>query len=129
MQPFTRAVTYSDGVSLRVTGMKQAAVTGQGPGVITGEPTTTFNATLTNKGTRPINLNQVVVTAVYGSPGRLAKPVYDATSQDFAGTIKPGASSKAAYAFSIPTNELGHVKIAIDFDGAHAAAMFEGSAK
>jgi hypothetical protein len=126
-QPFDRPVTYPDGVELAVTGIHQGRVTGQGPGVVAG-PKTTFDLRFTNGSNRAISLDQVVPTAEFGSPARLARPVYDDRTQDFGTTVKPGATATATYAFSIPQDELSHVVIHLDFDGRHVAATFRGSA-
>jgi hypothetical protein len=126
-QPFDRPVTYPDGVKLAVTGIHQGRVTGQGPGVVAG-PKTTFDLRFTNGSNQAISLDQVVPTAEFGSPARLARPVYDDRTQDFATTVKPGATATATYAFSIPKDELSHVVIHLDFDGRHVAATFRGSA-
>jgi hypothetical protein len=121
-------VHYSDGVKLDITGIKQGHVTGSGPGVVKG-PTTTFSLTLTNDGRHALKLNSVVVTAVYGRPGRIAHPIYLDRSRDFAGTAKPGKTSTAVYTFSIPVSQLPHVTIHVDFDAVHAAAVFSGKAR
>lgn len=128
-EPFAKPVTYPDGLQLRVTGITQGMVTAQGPGSFPGQPTTTFSVTLTNRSKKPVTLNQVVATATYGMPARLARPVYDAASQDFGGTVRPGASARAVYAFSIPSGDLGRVTVIVDFDGTHTAATFRGAAK
>ncbi len=126
-EPFDRPVTYPDGVKLAVTGIDQGRVSGQGPGVVAG-PKTTFHLRFTNGSDRAVSLDQVVPTAGFGSPARLARPVYDDRTQDFGTTVKPGATATATYAFSIPPGELSHVVIHLDFDGRHVAATFRGSA-
>lgn len=126
-QPFDEPIEYPDGVSLEVTEIEQGEVTDQGPGVV-GGPTTAFEVVLTNGSKKPVDLNQVVVTAVYGDPGRLAHPVYDPKSQDFAGRVAPGKVGRARYVFSIPPAQLGNVTVHVDFDGLHAAGRFTGDA-
>jgi hypothetical protein len=126
-EPFDRPVTYPDGVTFAVTGIHQGRVAGQGPGVVAG-PKTTFHLRFTNGSSRAISLDQVVPTAEFGSPARLARPVYDDRTQDFGTTVKPGATTTATYAFSIPKDQLSHVVIHLDFDGRHVAATFRGSA-
>jgi len=126
-EPFDRPVTYPDGVRLAVTGIDQGRVSGQGPGVLAG-PKTTFHLRFTNGSGRAISLDQVVPTAEFGSPARLARPVYDDRTQDFGTTVRPGATATATYAFSIPEADLSHVVIHLDFDGRHVAATFRGSA-
>jgi hypothetical protein len=127
--PFTRSVRYVDGTTLQVTSIKQGKVSGKGPGVFPGQPTTTFGLRLTNGSKKAINLNQVVVTATYGNPRRVSSPVYDGSSHDFGGIAAPGASVNATYAFSIPTAYLGGVVMYVDFDGVHVSATFAGSAR
>lgn len=120
-------VRYGDGVELDITGIKQGRVAGEGPGVVQG-PTTTFSLKLTNGGRRSLKLNTVVVTAVYGEPGRVANPIYVGNTQDFAGTVKPGKTAKAVYTFMIPVTRRSQVTIHVDFDAVHTAAVFSGSA-
>ena len=126
---FTRPVRYTDGTTLQVVSIKQGVVTGQGPGVFPGQPTTTVALRLTNGSTKPISVNQVVVTATYGNPRRVASPVYDASASDFGGVAAPGASVNATFLFSIPKAQLGSVVMIVDFDGVHVSATFAGSAR
>lgn len=125
-----QGVIYPDGIELTVAGITQAVETGEGQGTFPGRPLTEISVKLTNKGVAAINLNEVVVTATYGSPARLASPVYnDPNAVDFHGTVASGASASAVYVFSIPTPELSRVTTVVDFDGLHAAATFIGAAK
>jgi len=83
---------------------------------------------LTNGSSHTIDLNQVVVTAMYGTPARIASPVYTAASvRDFAGTVQTGQSASAEYAFAIPAKQGRKVVVMVDLDGAHAAAEFHGA--
>lgn len=125
---FKGKVRYGDGVSLDVTGIRHGQVTGEGPGVVKG-PVTTFSLTLENGSSRALKLNSVVVTAVYGKPGRVASPIYLDKSQDFAGTTKPGGTAKAVYSFGISVARSDRVTIHVDFDAVHAAGVFTGSAR
>lgn len=118
---------YPDGVTLRITSIRQGHTSGQGPGIITG-PVTTFHLLFANNSGRTINLDQVVPTATFGKPARIARPVYDQKTQDFGTAVKPGATERATYAFSIPVSELSDVTIYMDFDGRHVAAQFHGEA-
>ncbi len=123
-----RAVVFKDGVRLRILGIDQGKVSGAGSGVLTGH-TTTFTVRLVNNSARPVDLASVVVTAVYGDPGRIARPVYDSRSQDFSGVLHRGQSATARYGFAIPVGDLSKVLIHVDFDSRHAAAQFRGNAR
>jgi hypothetical protein len=125
--PFDKPVRYRDGVSLAVTGISQSKVSDRGAGEFTGEPKTTIDLQITNKGTERLALNGVVVTMAYGKQPRIARPVYDDKSQDFSGFVGPGKKARAVYAFSVPKSDLDDVTMYVDFDGKHAAARFTGS--
>lgn len=132
-QPFTsgKRLTYSDGVTLQILSIKQGAVTPDGSKTIAG-PKTTFSLRFTNGSGKAITMNQVVVSASYGTRGLAARPVYDDNDdalRDFSGTVAPGASTSAAYAFSIPTSQLSRVTLRVDFDAIHVAASFTGKAQ
>jgi hypothetical protein len=126
---FSAKAAYSDGVSLQITKVEQGTVEEQGPGSFTGDPKTLFTVALTNGSKQAIKLDQVVVTARYGNPARVARPTYGSGAKDFSGTVEPGRTATATYSFSVPTNQLKNVTMAVDFDGLHAAATFRGPVK
>lgn len=121
-------IRYHDGVTLKVTRLRNQRVTGQGVGVVDG-PVTLVEFAFHNGSNRVIDLNQVVVSAAFGSPARSASPTYVDGTRDFAGDVRPGRTVTARYGFSIPTAELSHVTLHVDFDAIHAAAQFSGSAR
>ena len=124
--PFGHPVVYPDGVRLAVTGIHQGQVTGQGPGVVAGAEDD-VRPRFTNGSTKPVSAGPGRATASFGSPARIASPVYDARTQDFGATVAPGHKATATYAFSIPVDQLSDVTIHLDFDGRHYAATFHGS--
>ena len=126
---FTEPVVFADGLALAVTSVEQGTVAGQGPGVSSGAPMTKVGLELTNGTAREVRLTAVVVTMTYGQPRRIAAAVYVEGVADFAGTAKPGAKSRAVYAFTVPTSELGEVVMSVDLDGVHALATFQGKVK
>ncbi len=123
---FNGTIRFGDGVMLVVTGVDQAKVTDQGPGEFPGEPKTRISLRMTNGSDAKLRLDQVVVTAIYGTSRRQARPVYDDRSRDFSGVLKPGSSRTAAYSFSIPKAQLGRVTMLVDFDGRYTVATFQG---
>jgi hypothetical protein len=128
-QPFGRAIRYPDGLRLAVTSISQGKVTGQGPGVFLGEPKTEIGLRMSNRSGRSVNLDQVVVTLVYGSERRTSRPVYDDRARDFNGVLRPGRSATATYLFSVPRPQLDDVTMFVDFDGHHTVGRFRGSAR
>lgn len=123
----TPTVTYPDGLTVAITGISHAEIADRGPGAMTGERYTLFEVEVTNDSGRAVEANQVVVALTYGSPARVANPVYVAgQTLDLSGRIEPGASATADYAFAIPTQGLGEVTLSLDIDGAHGLAVFNG---
>jgi len=119
--------TFPDGVSVKVDKVAQGVEQGEGPGVFRGRPHTAFTLSLTNGSTGPIDLTQVVVTTTYGSPARIAAPVYEgAAAADFTGTVAPGATATATYLFAIPPGQAKSAVMTVDFDDAHAPATLTG---
>lgn len=127
--PFTKTMAFSDGLALKVIGVHQGVQSGQGPGVMKGEPTTQVQLRFTNGTKKDVDLTRVVVQMSYGSPARVAAPVYDATAMDFSTVLKPGGSASASYVFSVPVASLNHVTMTVDLDGVHATAAFVGPAR
>ena len=125
--PLTKPVTYRDGLQVRILSTAQSTITAVGPGALTGKPMTTFKIEFTNRTTKPVDLNQVVVSARYGKGLEPAQPVYVDGLNDFAGTVAPGKTAATSYAFSIPVADLGLVTLGVDFDGKHTVAVFTGS--
>ena len=126
---FNAPVSYPDGVQLVITKAEKGTETGHGPGVMAGREYVRFTVKLTNGSSKAVNLNEVVVTTFYGPTKQLAAPVYteSAGTFDVSGTVKPGASTTALYAFAVPTKQLGRVTMVVDFDGLHTSATYSGA--
>jgi hypothetical protein len=128
VEKFISPVTYPDGIAVTILSITEGVTTEQAPGSLTGRPSTLFKISFTNNSKAAIDLSQVVVTVTYGSQNLLATPLYNVASvADFSGTVAPGKSVATSYAFSIPKADLSDVRMAVDFDGLHAAATFDGS--
>lgn len=123
----TKPVSYPDGVSVTVDRIRRGAEAGDGPGEFRGRQYTALALSLTNGSAAAIDLNQVVVTASYGTPARIAAPVYDDDAVDFSGTVPAGGTATATYLFAIPPQGTAQVAVSVDFDGDHVAAGFSGA--
>ena len=123
---FTQNVSYSDGIKVAITGVKQETATGTGAGMRPGEAVTKFAIRLSNGSQSPVRLDQVVVTVTFDNGSMQAEPLYANGSEDFSGQVSPGGSATATYAFTIPQSALGSVVMTVDFDGTHSAATFQG---
>jgi hypothetical protein len=128
---FAGAVSYPDGLELTVDEVESAVESGQGPGVFAGREFAVFTVGLRNGTRGAIDVQQVVVTATYGPRYLVAERVYanDARAVDFGGSINPGASATARYAFAVPAAQLGDVRLVVDVDGIHTSAQFRGDTR
>ncbi len=123
-------VTYPDGVSLQINGIRTGTEQSDGPGQFPGRAYAVVDLSLENQSAQPIDLTQVVVTATYGTPARIASPVYgNSDAKDFSGTVNSGGTSSATYLFAVPVDQRGVVVLTVDFDANHVAATFTGAVR
>jgi hypothetical protein len=123
---FAAAAEWSDGATVRVADARQQVTSGVGPGERSGQPQTVFDLEVTNGSGEPLDLNAVVVQAVYGGSNQ-ASPLYDRETVDFGGTLAPGETATAVYSFAIPADQLGDVVLSVDVDGYRFPAVFAGA--
>jgi hypothetical protein len=123
---FTAPASWADGASVRLTEAHHQVSSGQGPGALVGQPEAVLSLSLTNGSSAPLDVSGVVVQAVYGFRDKVASPLYDGSTLDFSGTVAPGATATAVYAFAIPTDQLGDVRLTVDLDGHHFPVVFAG---
>ncbi|MGY1662949.1 hypothetical protein ACI78Q_17135 [Geodermatophilus sp. SYSU D00705] len=124
---FTTSAEWADGVSVRVAEARQQVSAGSGPGALAGQPQTVFTLELTNGSGAPLDVNAVVVQAVYAAGASQAAPLYDRDTVDFTGVLEPGAGATAIYSFAIPADQLGDVALSVDVDGHRFPAVFSGA--
>lgn len=123
----TASVTYDDKVALRIDEVSFAKETSQGPGAFTDREYARLTIAFDNGSSAPIDLGTSVLTMLDAN-GTPVAPVYAAEAKvsDFSGTVAPGASATATYAFAIPADARGQITLVIDFDGTHTSAVFRG---
>lgn len=121
---FSAKAIYSDGVTLSITKLRPRTLTDQGPGALQG-PATSIELRFVNGSDAPVDLNASVVSLDYGSPARVAPPVYTPDSQDFSGTVKAGGTAKATYTYLISDKQARKARLTVDFDATHVAAVFK----
>ncbi|TDD75385.1 hypothetical protein [Actinomadura rubrisoli] len=122
-----KPVTYNDKITVKVGGIRYVKTKADGPGKIAGRVLTIFTLSFTNGSAKPLDLNQVRVVAKYGPRRAEAKPTSYANINDFYGSVAPGASKRASYAFDIPTSGYKQVALGVKFDARHKAALFVGA--
>ncbi|TDN90827.1 uncharacterized protein DUF4352 [Microbacterium sp. BK668] len=128
-KPVTPAepVAYPDGVTVRIAEVSYAEETATGPGSFPGRAFARLSLQLTNGSPEPIDLGTSVLT-VLDKDGQPVAPVYaeEAEVRDFSGTLRPGSTATAVYAFAIPEESRSAITLVVDFDAAHTSAVFRG---
>jgi hypothetical protein len=125
--PTTGTVSYSDGVSLKIAKVTFAEETAKGPGSFPGREYARITLTLKNGSDHAIDLGTVVPTMLDKSGASLPK-VYaeEAKVGDFFGSLAPGKTATAVYAFAVPSSARSDVVLVVDFDALHSSAVFRG---
>lgn len=128
---FVRTVAYPDGLVVDVSAVSSGVESGQGLGQFAGREFTVFSVRLTNGTKSRLDLQSVVVTTTYGAKNLVAERVYadDVDAKDFGGVLAAGKTADARYAFAVPKDALGDVRLVVDFDAAHTSAQFDGDAR
>lgn len=112
------------GISIRVINVDRVTAGGGGGiGDLAG-PAMAVSMRVENGGNRSLALNEVVVTASYGSAGLPAPSVVNDPRQDpLSGALKPGGAASGVYVFSLP--EAGSSNFAIQVSYAAGAENVE----
>jgi hypothetical protein len=126
--PLSSPAALPGDITLRVTDTKTGKVSGQGPGVINGAAQVAFTLEFKNSSSRPFNMNTVEVNVTYGTADTPAAAVPSA-SKPFHGTLRPGATASAVYAFAIPTSEQDDVALTAWYKQGQPTVLFQGSVK
>lgn len=121
-----KPVRYSDAITVAIIKINKVRSKGHGPGAMPGRPLTIFTLRFTNGSGQPLDLNKVRVVARYGK-GAQASPTSYGNLNDFYGTVAPGKSRSAAYAFALPPSGYKNVTVKVAFDARHKVAVFAGS--
>lgn len=126
---FKTPVRYTDGLAVSIDKVGAVKVSGEGPGNLATQQAVRLTITVDNKSKKTVDLRRVVLQLTYGSPARIAAPVYDSATQDFGTELRPGKSASAVYSFAVPTSGRGTLTLHLDLDGTHAVGVFHGSVR
>lgn len=121
-------VSYTDGVTLQIMDVTWAEETSQGPGSFPGRPYARLTLRLANASDTAIDLGTAVLTLLDQTSGAVPR-VYaaEADVQDFSGTLEPGETTTAVYAFAVPDESRSQITLVVDFDATHTSAVFRGA--
>jgi hypothetical protein len=109
-------------VTVIVSNIRTATVTGTGPGEIAGEAVV-FAVEVRNGTTAAVDLGGFAVTASYGR-NVPASPSNAAPSAPLSGSLKPGGVAAGTYVFRMPAAEVGSLKIEVSSNSSPNIVVF-----
>lgn len=123
----TGAVSYSDGVTVRIDEVSFGKETAQGPGSFPDREYARLTITIDNGSSDAIDLGTAVLTLLDAADATAVR-VYAAEAEvtDFSGMLAAGDSATATYAYALPADARDTVTVVVDFDGHHSSAVFRG---
>lgn len=126
--PIDEVGDFGDGIRVGVARVRAVeAGGGGGIGDLAG-PAIAVTIDLTNDGSTPVTLDEVVVTATYGKDGIPAPGVFnDTRANHFAGSLAAGASARGTYVFSLPEDQRRRVTILVSHSGGVPNVAFQGA--
>ena len=117
----------SDGVTVRVAGIKSLTTTAELPGEISG-PGIEVTIEIANDSQSPISLDNVVVNLV-DAARTPAIPMTASPAKPFIGEVDPGNKAQATYVFTVPETYKNPATITVSYAAQSPVAVFTGNAK
>lgn len=123
---FDGEAVYEDGVVATTSNIRRGTVDDEGIGVVAGAEYIVFTVSVRNGSAEALDLTAVVPTLLYGEDRVSAPPLYRGVEAfDLTGSLEPGASTEAVYAFQLPAGATDPV-LYVDLNGSHAPLIFRG---
>lgn len=124
--PFGGEAVYEDGVVATTSNIRRGMVDEEGIGVVAGAEYIVFTVSVRNGSSKNLDLTAVVPTLLHGEDRVAAAPLYRGVEAfDLTGSLEPGASTDAEYAFQLPAGATDPV-LYLDLNGSHKPLVFRG---
>lgn len=123
--PPGETATTKGGVDVALTAWKPAKIKAGAPGEI-GGPGVALDLRVTNNSKDPVELKNVVVDLSYGPDRNPALRSDRSPTKPFSGTLDPGESAKARYAFRIDKADRKDVVVLVGLNTDIPVVVFEG---
>ncbi|MGY1601002.1 hypothetical protein [Geodermatophilus sp. SYSU D00815] len=124
--PLAEPVEYGDGLSARLVDIKAITAEARGVGETSG-PALVVIVELTNTAEAPVALDTVAVNMFLGADGAPAARLVGDSGAPFSGSLEPGASAQAVYAFTVPVDRRDVVTVTVGVTPDAGTAVFSGS--
>lgn len=113
-------------VLVDIAGVRSVKTAGSGPGEIAGAPAIAVTLAISNGTARPLDLNQVSVTAAYGPAATPASSSGGVPAKPLAGSLRAGATATGVYVFRVPTSQRGRVDLEVSYLAGQPIILFRG---
>jgi hypothetical protein len=123
---------YSDGIQAQVTKAVKYTIGQYAAGGAPGDAGVIVTVTLKNTTDKAFDTALTQVSLASGPNGDTAESVFDSAngvSSGLEGSIAPGRSKTAKYAFAVPKKQIADLMVEVQPSWEHASAFFEGAAK
>lgn len=118
---------FGNGITARVAKVRAVNAEASGAGEISG-PAVAVTIELENGTAKKLDLGTVNVQMVYGDDDTPALPVFgDSRADSFSGSLKPDATKKGVYIFTVPKDARGDATITVSYEGSSPIVAFQGS--
>jgi hypothetical protein len=125
-------IRYPSGLTVGVTSAIQYTPSAQAVGTVVGHTGVVLTVEVTNGSTQPLNTAYLTVALRTGTAFTLAAQIFDAANgygSGLTGTIAPGKTASAQYAFDLPASDLSSLNVLVTPDlRSPRSASFTGSA-
>jgi hypothetical protein len=127
-QAFTKPASTSDGITVTVTRWRTITTPAGAPGEIAG-PGVALDIEVRNTGSTPIDLSNVVADLRTGTDEAPLLRADREPTAPFTGTLAPGQSARATYAFNATPEQRANVTLYLSLNAGTATAVFRGDVR
>ncbi|WP_194949676.1 CARDB domain-containing protein [Actinomyces trachealis] len=123
--PIEQPAVMDSGVTVALGALSSTDLKSELPGEVAG-PGVLVPVTVTNPGTEAISLESLVVNCYYGEDNQEAAP-NPSSSEQAPASLEAGESTTVTFAFRVPVEGRGHMRVVVDLSASEKTAVFEGA--
>ncbi len=124
--PLHATADFGTGLTVRITRITPIAGRATAPGEVDG-PALRIALAARNSSKHPVSLDGSVVFVSYG-PDRTPATELSSGEQRFGGSVAPGGTRSATYAFTVPKDQRGDVRVEVSYTGRAPTVALQGRA-
>lgn len=124
--------SYPDGLKVQVPSAVRFTPSQTAAGLQAGQAGVLVTVSITNGTGTSVDLSLAQVKMTAGSAGNQAESIFDSAkgiNSGFSGSVLPGHSQTAKFAFAVAPSDLSNVVVEVTPDFNHNSTSFEGAVK